>query len=583
MTKKILKVFLTHISRYKWLTFILLTSTILVAIAKVTVPWFYKKFFDALAATGVSADETAKILITTLIIITGIHFLTWTLQRIKGFISVYHQSRIMADLQQTSFNWMIHQSYSFFANNFSGSLVRKVNRLARAFEDIEDNIIFDLIPLIITTAGILIVLFSRHVYLGAGLLVWVIIFLLISYLIARWKLKYDLKKAEADSKTTAVLADAITGSTTIKLFSGFNHEKSLYKKATNRLHEIRTFTWNLNETIDAAQSVLMISIEFILLYFSVRLWQKGILTIGDFVLIQVYLLTLFQKMWSFGRVLRRIYEGVADATEMVQILDTPHGIQDSDSAKPLKTKRGEIEFQEVSFSFRKTRRILNDFSLHIKDGEKVALVGPSGAGKTTIASLLLRLHDLDHGRILIDGTDIAKVTQESLRNHVSLVPQDPILFHRTLMENIKYGRANATDKEVINAAKRAHCHEFIQELSNGYDTYVGERGIKLSGGERQRVAIARAILKNAPILILDEATSSLDSKSEELIQDALKEVMKNKTTIVIAHRLSTIMQMDRIIVISRGKVTDQGTHQELLQKDGIYKTLWSIQAGGFIP
>jgi ABC-type multidrug transport system fused ATPase/permease subunit len=225
---------------------------------------------------------------------------------------------------------------------------------------------------------------------------------------------------------------------------------------------------------------------------------------------------------------------------------------------------------------------LNKFILSIKSKEKVALVGPSGAGKSTVIKLLLRLFDLKGGRILIDGHDIAKVFQDSLRDNIALVPQESILFHRTIMDNIRYGRREATDEEVIEAAKKAHCHEFIKNLSNGYNTYVGERGVKLSGGERQRVAIARAILKNAPILILDEATSSLDSESESLIQEALRELMKNKTVIVIAHRLSTIMQMDRIVVMDQGKVAASGTHNDLLEEDGIYQKLWRIQAGGFI-
>jgi ATP-binding cassette subfamily B protein len=221
--------------------------------------------------------------------------------------------------------------------------------------------------------------------------------------------------------------------------------------------------------------------------------------------------------------------------------------------------------------------------LRVRSGEKVALVGPSGAGKSTIVKILFRFYEITRGKILIDGQDISRVTQESLRDQISLVPQEPILFHRTLRENIRYGRPGASDEEVVEAARQAHCHEFISGLDKGYDTYVGERGIKLSGGERQRVAIARAILKNAPILVLDEATSSLDSESEALIQDALRVLMRDKTVIVIAHRLSTIMQMDRIIVLENGTVADMGTHQELLRTEGgLYKKLWQLQAGGFL-
>ena len=267
---------------------------------------------------------------------------------------------------------------------------------------------------------------------------------------------------------------------------------------------------------------------------------------------------------------------------MVEILDMDHEIRDARGASELVVKKGSIEFKKVSFNFRKTRGIFKDFSLKIKGGEKVALVGPSGAGKSTITQLLLRFYDIGKGELLIDGQNTKQVTQDSLRDAIAYVPQDSVLFHRTLMENIRYGRRGATDEEVIEAAKKAHCHEFISQFPLGYDTYVGERGVKLSGGERQRVSIARAILKDAPILILDEATSSLDSESEAYIQDAFKTLMEGKTVIVIAHRLSTIMSVDRVIVLDEGKVVDSGTHKELIKRKGLYKKLWDIQVGGFL-
>ena len=302
-----------------------------------------------------------------------------------------------------------------------------------------------------------------------------------------------------------------------------------------------------------------------------------------FVLVQVYLIQLISQLWDFGKTIRHIYRSLADAEEMVAILNTPYDVQDISTAKSIKVKKGEIEFRRVEFSFNKTRKVLRKIDLKIRAGEKVALIGPSGAGKSTIVKLLLRLHDIESGAIFIDGQNIHAATQESLRANLSLVPQDPILFHRTLFENICYGKPEATKKEVERAAKLAHCDDFIELLPEGYDTYVGERGIKLSGGERQRVAIARAILKNAPILILDEATSSLDSHSEALIQSALKNLMKGKTVIVIAHRLSTIRTMDRIVVVDGGRIKEEGTHESLLRKPrSLYARLWKLQAGGFL-
>jgi ATP-binding cassette subfamily B protein len=263
-------------------------------------------------------------------------------------------------------------------------------------------------------------------------------------------------------------------------------------------------------------------------------------------------------------------------------MDKVSDVQDVLSAKQLTVSKGAIEFKKVDFGYNATRKILREISLSIKPGEKIALVGSSGAGKSTVTKLLLRLFNLNKGKILIDGQDIAKVTQDSLRQNIALVPQDPILFHRSLKDNIRYGKPDATEEELIAASKQAHCHEFITALPEGYDSLVGERGVKLSGGERQRVAVARAILMNAPILILDEATSSLDSESEALIQDALTKLMEGKTVIAIAHRLSTIMQMDRIIVMQEGRILDEGKHEDLLTRDGLYKSLWSIQAGGFL-
>jgi ABC-type multidrug transport system fused ATPase/permease subunit len=280
--------------------------------------------------------------------------------------------------------------------------------------------------------------------------------------------------------------------------------------------------------------------------------------------------------------MRRCYDAIADASEMIGIIKMPHDIQDAPNAQKLIVRSGEIVFDHMGFAYPNGQTALEHFDLTVRGGEKLAFVGPSGAGKTTITKLLLRFYDVTEGAILIDGQDVRSVTQDSLRDAIAFVPQEPILFHRSLMENIRYGRRGASDEEVMLAAAQAHCHEFISTFSEGYATLVGERGVKLSGGERQRVAIARAILKNAPILVLDEATSSLDSESEALIQDALQTLMKGKTVIVIAHRLSTIMKMDRIVVIEDGKIAAEGTHRELLeQSGGLYRKLWSIQAGGF--
>ncbi len=578
-TKAILHVFWEHLRQYKKSFFATLVLIATAGIIDILVPVYYKQFFDLL----VGKPQEVSVLVHAILLILILHFIGWVAWRTSGFIESWRNPRVMTDLVQTAHRGLHVHSYQFFTDNFAGSLVRKVGRLERAFDNLTEQVLWKFLPLTIVISGYLIVLFTRNPILAWILVGWMVLFLAFNIWYALWKSPYESKRAALDSEATGVLADSITNAISTKLFTGLDHERSLYREITERLRKMQTFTWSLNEFTDAIQALLMIGIEFVMMYAAIKLWQQGLITIGDFALIQGYLVGMFGRLWDFGRAIRRAYEALADADQMVEILNQKPDIMNVHGAKVLDVQTGRIEFDNVYFSFNKTRRILRGLSIVINPGEKVALVGPSGAGKSTITKLLLRFYDLERGKIVIGNQNIAKVTQDSLRRAIAVVPQEPILFHRTIKENIRYGRLDATDEEVIEAAKKARCHEFIAELQDGYDTYVGERGVKLSGGERQRIAIARAILKNAPILVLDEATSSLDSESEALIQEALHELMVGKTTIVIAHRLSTIMEMDRILVIDNGKVVDDGTHTQLIRrKDGIYKTLWEIQAGGFI-
>ncbi len=585
--KDVSAVFWQGIRPQKWALFAVIIFIIAGSFLSSIVPVFYQRFFDQVSSGDSFALSdrflVSEKLVTIIVQILVLHALMWLAWRLSTFTNNFYQTKTIALLKQQSYDYLMAHSYSFFANNFAGALTQKVNRFAKSFERISDRLTWDLLPLAVRTTTMIAVVYFINRQVAMIIFAWAIIFVLINVILSKWKLKYDLKAAEADSKATAYLADTISNQNTIQLFSGFVAESLGYKKVTNEQAKISKFTWDFDSLIEACQSILSIIVEFLLFYFVIKYWEQGLVTVGIFVLFQSYLFILIDQLWGFNRIIRDFYQAYADAKEMVEIRLLPHEITDTPIAKEITVGDGRIEFKNLVFTFNQTRKVLDDINLEIKPGEKVALVGSSGAGKTTFIRLILRMYSATSGQILIDGQDISQVTQESLRKNISLVPQDPILFHRTLAQNIAYGKPDATMEEIEKAAELAHCDEFIKDLPLGFETYVGERGVKLSGGERQRVSIARAILKNAPILILDEATSSLDSKSEALIQDALASLMKGKTTIVIAHRLSTIQKMDRIVLIDGGQIVEEGTHESLLKnKDSNYKKLWELQAGGFL-
>ena len=581
-TKQIFREYLNGLKGYRLVFLTTLIFYIIANIINVFVPYLYKNFFNLLDSTASKVDISSK-LIHTLIIIAIFHFVSWLFFRGGFFLANYSEGNVMAKLKQNSFNYLIRHSHNFFANSFTGGLVQKINRQSRAFERLYDTFIFNFAPLVITIIGAIVVTYFTSKFLSLIIFCWIAVYFTTGYLFFRWRVKYNIQIAEADSATTGLLSDNISNSQTISLFNGYEKETSEYNKVTDDLAKLVVRTWNFAGIYESVQLFFIYVVEFLIFFYAVKYWQADKLTVGGIVMIQIYIVSLSSQLWTINMILRNVFESIADSKQMTEIMVTPHEIVNIKNAADLKINKGEIEFKNVTFNFNETKDVLNNINCQIKAGEKIALIGASGAGKTTFARLILRLYNLTSGQILIDGQDISQTTQESLRENISLVPQDPVLFHRTLMENIRYGRREATDEEVKEAAKLAYCDDFIDALPDKYETFVGERGIKLSGGERQRVAIARAILKKAPILILDEATSSLDSHSEALIQKALNNLMKNCTTIAIAHRLSTIRKMDRIIVMENGKIIEEGTHDELSNKDsGLYKDLWELQVGGFI-
>ncbi len=567
--------------RYPWHLVLVLVGVLGMQLANIITPLYVRQLFNIISHTTPTPELTSQLfgIIGAFALWWGVY---WVANRLEHFTAVYLVSRVMADITRQAFEYLLKHSYNFFISNFAGSLTHKVNTFSRSFQTIYEVFFLTFLPTILFIIGAVIVLFLQYHLLGVVLAIWVVCFILFQIWVTSLRQPVRRLRSDADTKVTATVADAIGNHSTITLFAKTGYEQERLGDAVEVWRKAGVRSWLTDGYIWSGVGIFMMGIEIGLLYLAVILWSKNLITVGDFVLIQTYLFTLFARLVALQNDLRRFFDAFATGGEMVEILQAPHDIRNIPGAKVLSISHGIIAFKDVSFYFHKETAILKEFNLSIQAGEKVALVGPSGAGKSTITKLLLRLYDVEKGSIEIDGQNIAQVTQDSLRNSIAFVPQEPILFHRSLIENIRYGRMDATDEEVIEAAKKAHCHEFITSLPQAYETFVGERGIKLSGGERQRVAIARAILKDAPILILDEATSSLDSESELYIQDALEVLMQSKTVIVIAHRLSTIMKMDRIVVLEGGKIAAEGSHAELLAQDGLYQKLWSIQAGGFL-
>ena len=572
-------IYLKNLKKYWGFVSISILSVTIASISRLLAPLYYKKLVDSITLL----TPTIQDLFTILYTIAGLHFIIFIGYRVLEFSMTYWQTHIKRDLVDMSFAYTQEHSYSFFADNFGGSLLRKLGRLDQSFEKITDKVIINIYPTVLQLISGLVVLYFSNPLLSYIMIIWTGFFILGTWWLTAYKLTFDNIVNDIESRMAGFIVDCFSNNINIKFFDTYKKEVKKLKTYTSQWQKKLLKSWYISHIGNTVQHGSMWLVNFALLYTSIVLWGKGLVTAGDFVLLMSVINIIFSNIIDFARQVREVGRGYSDAKEIIDILHTPHQIKDAPQAKPLIVKKGEIIYNDLSFSYDGKNPVFDNFNLHIKAGEKVAFVSKSGEGKSTLIKLLLHFYNINTESIFIDDQDITKITQGSLRQNIALVPQDPILFHRSLKENICYGIKNIDEKHFIKACKLAHCHEFISKLPEQYETFVGERGVKLSGGQRQRVAIARAILKNTPILILDEATSSLDSQSERGIQDALKYLMKDKTAIVIAHRLSTIQQMDRIIVLHKGKIIEEGTHKKLLGiKKGYYKKLWDLQVNGFI-
>ncbi|MCE2719112.1 MAG: ABC transporter ATP-binding protein [Dolichospermum sp.] len=490
-----------------------------------------------------------------------------------------HRQHIVRSL----YAYLQQHSHRYLSSSFAGALAHRIAETSLGVTQTMQMMITEFMPVIIVYIVSTILLYRAYPPLAAVVGIWAVLFISISFWLATRCRIYSRKAAAARSETTGIIVDSVTNLTSSRLFARLGFERRYLNDQLKReLREVRKSNW-YSERIRWFQFISAAILKIGTLYYSLSLWSQGKIAAADFVVATSLSLLIISEARNLSKRFLEFFEHIGNVANGVHTIIQPHEIIDRDNAINHAITKGSIEFRQVYFSYSSEKTVFTNLSVTIQPGERVGLVGFSGSGKSTFVNLILRLFDPQSGQILIDGVDIKDMTQEALHSQISLIPQDPSLFHRTLLENILYGRLEASEAELIEAARKAYADDFIAQMKEGYDSLVGERGVKLSGGQRQRIAIARVILKDAPILILDEATSSLDSITEKAIQDTLDSAMNGKTVIVVAHRLSTIAHLDRILVFDRGRIIEDGTHSNLLAKGGAYHRLWQMQAGGFLP
>ena len=490
----------------------------------------------------------------------------------------YHLSRLC-------FDTLSNQSMTFHTSNFGGALVSQTSRFTSGYSQLVDVVVFSLIPMVTSIAATILSLAWQVPTFVLILVVMMVVYIAFVWVMYKRILPLSERTSQAQNRLSGVLSDAVTNILAVKTCGREDFERELFDAADRDARSAETVSMRATMRRNFASSGIIVLIMAVVSVFMVGGHAWFGIGASTLIMMFTYTYNLTMRLNYTSSMMQRINRALGDAAQMTQILDEPRLVEDAPDASELAVTDGAIDFEHLGFRYHDAAeddRVFDDLTLHIPAGQRVGLVGRSGSGKTTLTKLLLRLDDVQDGRVLVDGQDISRCTQQSLRRQIAYVPQEALLFHRSIRENIAYGRPDATEEQIREAARQANALEFIDRLPQGMDTMVGERGVKLSGGQRQRIAIARAILTDAPILVLDEATSALDSESEALVQQALERLMHGRTSIVVAHRLSTVASLDRIVVLSNGKIVEDGTHAELSRAGGEYERLWDRQTGGFL-
>lgn len=541
----------------------------------ISMTYILKELVDALALKDQSMWEWAGIYI-------GIFAVSTACWRSSGLIGMHWMTKARGEAARVLYDWLSQHSSKYFANRFAGSLATKVTNAANGLNHMLSKVLWDFYPTILRLMLSIVIAWIAKPILAGLLAIWAVAFIVFNALLVKKKAKLSKVSAESYTRLKGQMVDILTNIRVVHQFARRNREIERVGQHVGDFQNKVIKSWSYSERILMLNNGLQIFLLATMLLLTLRLLQQGVLTVGEVIMIIQLTWGILDALLFIGSSMNSVMESHGEVQESLDVILQAHEIVDEPAAPALTVARGSIRLDKVHFAYEDNRPIFQNFSLEIPAGQKVGLVGESGAGKSTLTQLLLRMFDIQSGTISIDGQNIATHSQDSLREAISYVPQSSQLFHRNIRDNIAYSDTAVHLGEVQLAAERARAHHFIKDLSDGYHTLVGERGVKLSGGQAQRVSIARAMLKEAPILILDEATSSLDSESERLVQEALHELIEEKTVIAIAHRLSTLLAMDRILVMEDGAIVEDGSHSELLALNGTYARLWKHQVGGFL-